>query len=98
MESLNETMGTVINEWMGSDPNQPTKDIYIDYYSDYDPMVGIRIGISLGALVTLFTIFILYKTKCNARKTRRLFQASLRTRDLGLDNLEFRTRALSNDT
>ena len=98
MESLNETMRTTIEESIDSLSIRPTKDLYTDYYSDYDPMVGIRIAISLGVLITLFTFFIFYKTKCNARRTKRMFQASLKTRDYGLDNLEFRTRTFSNDT
>lgn len=97
MESLNETTRRVVHERTDSHPNRESQHIP-DYYADYDPMVGIRIAISLGVLITLFTIFILYKTQCNARKTRRLFQASTRTRAHGFDSIEFRTRTFSNDT
>ena len=97
MESLNETTRRVVHERTDSHPNRESEYVR-DYYADYDPMVGIRIAISLGLLITLFTIFILYKTQCNARKTRRLFQASTRTRGHGLDSIEFRTRTFSNDT
>lgn len=43
-----------------------------NYYRDYDPMVGYRIALSLGLLILLFTIFILYKTHCRAKKNRKL--------------------------
>ena len=46
------------------------------YYRDYDPMVGYRIALSLGIIILLFTIFILYKTHCRAKKNRRLIAQS----------------------
>jgi hypothetical protein len=95
MNSLNETTRLTVRLTEYQQTKQITSNSIDDYYSDYDPMIGIRIAISLGALITLFAIFILYKTKCNARKTKRLFQASARNRNHGLDNLEFRTRTLS---
>ncbi|XP_015789606.1 serum response factor homolog B [Tetranychus urticae] len=43
-----------------------------DYYSDYDPMMGIRIAISLLGIIVLFAIFVVYKSHCNAKKAKRL--------------------------
>jgi hypothetical protein len=95
MNSFNETTRLTVRRTQHQQTKQISSNSVEDYYSDYDLMIGIRIAISLGALITLFAIFILYKTKCNARKTKRLFQASLRNRNHGLDNLEFRTRTMS---
>ncbi|XP_053212307.1 uncharacterized protein LOC128395845 [Panonychus citri] len=45
---------------------------FTDYYSDYDPMMGIRIAISLLGIIVLFAIFVVYKSHCNAKKAKRL--------------------------
>lgn len=42
----------------------------LQYYSDYDVMMGIRIAISLSSIISLFALFITYKSYCNARKQR----------------------------
>ena len=96
MEISNETIRESTDE-VPEDPVIMNGNKQFDYYADYDPMVGIRIAISLGVLITLFTIFILYKTQCNARRTKRILSASLKARDHGLDNFEYRTRTLSNE-
>ena len=46
----------------------------LEYYKDYDPLVGYRIAISLGILILLFTVFVLYKTHCHQQRNRRLVQ------------------------
>ena len=48
----------------------------LEYYSDYSPAVGYRIAVSLGILVLLFAIFVLYKTHCHQKKIRRLVQGA----------------------
>ncbi|KAH9410278.1 hypothetical protein TYRP_010036 [Tyrophagus putrescentiae] len=42
------------------------------YYADYDPVIGYRIAVTLGILILLFIIFVLYKTHCHQQKNRRL--------------------------
>src|SRR5581483_4620820 len=78
-ESLNET--TISNEMSSSDVDK-LREIYseevLQYYSDYDPMVGIRITITLAVLITLFGFFLFYKTKSNIR-AKRLLEERLRT-------------------
>ena len=44
----------------------------LEYYSDYDPMVGYRIAITLGLLILFFTLFVMYKTHCHRQKNKRL--------------------------
>ncbi|EEC11071.1 hypothetical protein IscW_ISCW007358 [Ixodes scapularis] len=39
------------------------------YYAGYDPMTGLRIAATLGAIITLFTLFLIYKSKCRPSKT-----------------------------
>ncbi|KAF7493818.1 hypothetical protein SSS_01876 [Sarcoptes scabiei] len=46
-----------------------------EYYKDYDPMVGIRIGFSLGLLILMFILFVLYKTHCQTKKNRRYLES-----------------------
>lgn len=41
------------------------------YYADYDPVIGYRIAVTLGILILLFIIFVLYKTHCQQQKNRR---------------------------
>lgn len=43
-----------------------------EYYSDYDPMMGIRIATSLLIFITVFALFLIYKSHCNARKAKRI--------------------------
>uniref|UniRef100_A0A023G9Z7 Uncharacterized protein n=1 Tax=Amblyomma triste TaxID=251400 RepID=A0A023G9Z7_AMBTT len=38
------------------------------YYAAYDPMTGLRIAATLGAIITLFTLFLIYKSKCRPAK------------------------------
>lgn len=38
------------------------------YYAAYDPMTGLRIAATLGAIITLFTLFLIYKSKCRPSK------------------------------
>ncbi|CAN7938816.1 unnamed protein product [Ixodes hexagonus] len=38
------------------------------YYAGYDPMTGLRIAATLGAIITLFTLFLIYKSKCRPSK------------------------------
>lgn len=42
----------------------------LHYYADYDVMMGIRIAISLSSIISLFALFITYKSYCNARRQR----------------------------
>lgn len=46
----------------------------LDYYADYDPLVGYRIAVTLGLLILLFIIFVLYKTHCHAKRNEKLIQ------------------------
>lgn len=39
-----------------------------EYYQSYDVMTGLRIAATLGGLITLFTLFLLYKSKCKSYK------------------------------
>lgn len=49
-----------------------------NYYSDYDPVVGVRIAISLSVIILLFALFIIYKSYCNAKRTKRFLEMSIR--------------------
>jgi hypothetical protein len=42
----------------------------LQYYSDYDVMMGVRVAVSLSTIISLFALFITYKSYCNARKQR----------------------------
>lgn len=79
---------------MDSSPSSIYSNSVSEYYSDYDPMIGIRIAIALGILITLFAIFLLYKTQCSAKRNQRLIQASLRSRDRGFSNIEMKLEEL----
>lgn len=46
----------------------------LHYYADYDPLVGYRIAVTLGLLILLFIIFVLYKTHCHAKRNQKLIQ------------------------
>ncbi|XP_076352205.1 uncharacterized protein LOC143247695 [Tachypleus tridentatus] len=35
-----------------------------EFYKTYDVMVGVKIAATLGALIALFVLFVLYKSKC----------------------------------
>lgn len=39
-----------------------------EYYQTYDAMTGVRIAATLGSIITLFTVFLLYKSKCRIDK------------------------------
>lgn len=39
-----------------------------EYYQNYDVMTGLRIAATLGGLITLFTLFLFYKSKCKSYK------------------------------
>ncbi|XP_023220593.1 uncharacterized protein LOC111622461 [Centruroides sculpturatus] len=39
-----------------------------EYYQTYDAMTGVRIAATLGSIITLFTVFLLYKSKCRMDK------------------------------
>lgn len=54
----------------------------IEYYSDYDPYLGVRIALSLLAIIILFAIFLTYKSHCNAKRAKRIlaYQNSSRRR------------------
>lgn len=41
------------------------------YYAAYDPMTGLRIAATLGAIITLFTLFLIYKSKCRPAKNNQ---------------------------
>ncbi|KAH9373586.1 hypothetical protein HPB48_014817 [Haemaphysalis longicornis] len=41
------------------------------YYAAYDPMTGLRIAATLGAIITLFTLFLIYKSKCRPAKSNQ---------------------------
>lgn len=43
----------------------------LNYYSDYDVMMGVRIAYWLFSLFTIFTLFIIYKSYCSQRKQER---------------------------
>lgn len=42
------------------------------YYSDYDPLLGLRIAASLAGLMVLFFLFLIYKIHCNAKKAKQI--------------------------
>lgn len=46
------------------------------YYADYDPVIGYRIAVTLGILILLFIIFVLYKTHCHQKKNRQLVKSA----------------------
>ena len=54
------------------DPAEEKRLYEEDYYSDYDPSVGARIALTLGVLILLFTLFVIYKSHCHVRKAKRL--------------------------
>ncbi|KAH9511838.1 hypothetical protein DERF_010265 [Dermatophagoides farinae] len=64
-----------------------------EYYKDYDPMVGYRIALSLGLLILIFIIFVLYKTHCQSKKNRRLLMNA--QQNIQMSNL--RTSTTTND-
>lgn len=39
-----------------------------DYYKVYDVNIGIRTAAALGGFITLFMLYLIYKTKCRAKK------------------------------
>ena len=43
-----------------------------EYYDAYDPWTGIRIAATLGILISLFTLFLIYKSKINKSKSTLL--------------------------
>ncbi|XP_074601485.1 uncharacterized protein LOC141855371 [Brevipalpus obovatus] len=43
-----------------------------EYYADYDPMLGVRIGVSLLAIILFFAFFLTYKGHCNAKRAKRI--------------------------
>lgn len=40
-----------------------------EYYDGYDPWTGVRIAATLGILISLFTLFLIYKSRYNKSKT-----------------------------
>ncbi|KAH9425591.1 hypothetical protein DERP_004805 [Dermatophagoides pteronyssinus] len=64
-----------------------------EYYKDYDPMVGYRIALSLGIIILIFIIFVLYKTHCQNKKNRRLLMNA--QQNIQMSNL--RTSTTTND-
>jgi len=64
--------GFVFHDYEYHNFNRERTAAEIEYYSDYDPVIGYRIAISLGILILLFTVFVLYKTHCHQQKNRRL--------------------------
>lgn len=70
-----------IEAYQASHPNhRPTIELKhftkkeLAYYMDYDVTVGYHIALSLGVLVLMFIVFVLYKAHVQTRKNNELLQ------------------------
>ena len=59
------------NDNVNTTLNQTAIKEKLNYYADYDVMMGVRIAYWLFSLFALFTLFIAYKSYCNSRKQAR---------------------------
>ncbi|XP_076321664.1 uncharacterized protein LOC143231046 [Tachypleus tridentatus] len=64
-----------------------------EFYETYDFMTGVRIAATLGGLITLFTLFLFYKSKCKTDKIGRDKYGEFYTNgDIGVQQEGFPTR------
>lgn len=69
--SMLNKFGLKSNENLNATLNTTAIKEKLSYYSDYDVMMGIRIGYWLFSFFSIFTAFIAYKSYCSSRKQAR---------------------------
>lgn len=60
---------------------ESTPDPFHGYYDDYDPMLGIRIAITLSILISMFTFYLIYKSYCNMKRAKLLLRMDTLSRE-----------------
>ncbi|XP_018493709.1 uncharacterized protein LOC100899261 [Galendromus occidentalis] len=51
-------------------PSMTPEEVRAQYYATYDPMTGVRIAATLGAIMSLFALFLIFKARCKSIRSR----------------------------
>ncbi|XP_022698876.1 uncharacterized protein LOC111266029 [Varroa jacobsoni] len=51
-------------------PSMSPEEVRAQYYATYDPMTGVRIAATLGAIMSLFALFLIFKARCKSIRSR----------------------------